>query len=169
VLFIFLLTPTVSGSVTESPTNLAESRQLLRLPLVPLRYFESGQPPFPLCQMPSFVGCAPCWTVTVYVVWLVVGPNFAWHSANTSRLNCSCHCTLFHQKGIILYRVNTPIRELTTTAAMCSHGMASCLSNQQVHFPKYDPFVGYFGMITIFFCVALTNRLVTLHSHPSTP
>jgi hypothetical protein len=47
--------------------------------------------------------------------------------------------------------------------------MASHLYNQQVHFQKYDPFVGSFGMIAIFFCVALTNHLATLHSHPLVP
>ena len=70
----------------------------------------------------------------------------------TSRGNCSsCHCVLFHQKGIILCRVKTPIRELITIAAMCSHGTASRLANPQVHSPKYDPFVGTLGMMTVFF------------------
>jgi len=156
VLIIFLLTPTVSGSGTESPTNLAESCQLLRLPLAPLRYCESGQPPFTLWRTPSFVGCPPCWTVMVGVIWHVVGPNYL-HV-------CMAFCRHVPAKLLLplrAYRVNTPIRELTTTAAMCSYRMASRLSHPQVHFPKYDPFVGSFRMITIFFCVALTNHLDT--------
>jgi hypothetical protein len=36
VLFIFLLKPTVDCLVTESPANLAEPRQMLRLPLISL-------------------------------------------------------------------------------------------------------------------------------------
>jgi hypothetical protein len=98
--------------------------------------------------------------------WLArITSMFAKHCAVTLRGNCSCHCTLFHQNGIILFRVSTPIRELTTIAAMCSHGTASRLTNPQVHCPKYNPFISSIGMITVCFATALTSRLLMLHSH----
>ena len=49
---------------------------MLRLPLHPLRSFESRQLTFALCQMPRFVGRAPCRTVADGVIRLVVGPDY---------------------------------------------------------------------------------------------
>ncbi len=41
-----------------------------------------------------------------------------------------------NQYGMIFSCVNSGMRELITTAAMCSHGTASRVSRPQVHFPK---------------------------------
>ena len=76
MLFIFLLKPTVDCSVTESPTNLAESHQILRLPLDPLRNFDGRQLTFPCCRTPRFAGHAPCRTVTGGVIGLEIGPDY---------------------------------------------------------------------------------------------
>jgi hypothetical protein len=76
VLFVFLLKPTINRSVTESPTNLAESRQMLWLPLHPLCSFESGELTFAFCRTPRLVGRAPCRTVVDSVISLVVGPDY---------------------------------------------------------------------------------------------
>ena len=75
VLFVSLLKPTINRSVAEFSTYLAESCQILRLPLHPLRNFKSGQFSFALCRTPRLVGRAPCRTVADFVIGVMIVPD----------------------------------------------------------------------------------------------
>ncbi len=68
---------------------------------------------------------------------------------------------------MIFALVNCGMHELTTTAAMCSHGTASCVSTPQVDVSKYDPRIGSLGMVTVppTLLVILTF-LRTVHWYP---
>jgi len=49
---------------------------------------------------------------------------------------------------MILSHVKFGMHELITSAAMCSHGTPSRELGPHVHFPKYDPRVGCFKIVT---------------------
>ena len=159
--------------MTESPTNLAESRQILWLPLDPLRYYESGQLTFALCQTPRLVGLAPCWTVTDGVIGLVVGPNYL-HDV------CIAFCSHLPRKLLLPLCPFPPKRHNIMsghhTDTRTRHNRCHVLTQNSIMFnqstsalSKYDPFVGSFGMITVCVTAMLTSHLIMLHSHASLP
>lgn len=78
-------------------------------------------------------------------------------SAYMSKGNCTRHCDLFHQTGMIFIGVICGrMMELSPIAAMCSQGTPSIWSAPQVHAPKYDPFTGSLGRRTICSCAPVT-------------
>ena len=85
-------------------------------------------------------------------------------SAYTSNGNCSLHCLRFHHIGITFIGVIWGrITAESAIVAMCLHGTTSVRSAPQVHLPKYDPLMGFFGSFTICSCLPATFCQNTLN------